>query len=181
MLRLLLLVQTHTKGKKVIFSSENPFRATYSIKRFSRPLHIYKCEQCELPFRNRIWWWDDSWLCSPICDMIVFIYEHWLIVQLSPTLCSEARKASSGTAPLSRGLGLDSSGTSSISLFLFLLGGMGTGLGTIYTHRDRGKMLQFIPRKSKTLKYLSTQEVRSTITTKHVSISSPVFAHMQLV
>lgn len=66
--------------------------------------------------------------------------EHNLLLthdQLSPTLCSEVRKASRGTAPLSRGFGLDSSGTSSISLFRFLLGATGAGLGTNYTHKKK--------------------------------------------
>lgn len=48
------------------------------------------------------------------------------------TLCSKARKGSRGTAPVSRGLGFWTSGGSSVTLFLFLLGGTGAGLGTGY-------------------------------------------------
>lgn len=58
------------------------------------------------------------------------------------TLCSMARKGSRGTAPLSRGLGFRTSGGSSITLFLFLLGGTGAGLGTGYkthTHINKHK------------------------------------------
>lgn len=46
------------------------------------------------------------------------------------TFCSVVRKASRGTAPLSRGLGANTTGGSSITRFLFLVGGAGGGLGT---------------------------------------------------
>lgn len=113
----------------------------------------FSCSQMQVLNSNYTALWWNHWIT---------IYRKCLIFRgkknKSLTFCSVAKKASRGTAPLSRGLGVVDTGGSSIMRFLFLVGGTGGGFGTDWKQK---KGWSYTRRNKMSERRLSESQTRS--------------------